>query len=804
MADSIFDNAALSTERAINATTGIQVFSNSATDNSFSIGPGDTDDYYKLTVSRSSNVIIKLNPDGGNASVSLLTAAGDPNTTVVPSSNNPNSLADAIVTDPAAPLQAGQTYYIRVFDSNPTTPINYTLSVETIPTTRTDLLWRNYGAVEQGGGYIGIWHMNGTQLDTAELVNPSYVDTSWFMYGVGTFDGTGNPGYIWRNQAAGINGLWLMDSAGTSLQSVALLPAFDGIGWYPGGVADFNNDGNQDILWTNYQNGFDSVLWVMNGTSAVAGVVIDSLQDPGWTVQAAADFDGDSKPDVWYRNTSTGENLIWLMNGTQFQGQVSNLPTNDANFAIRGVGDFNGDGKGDVVFRNGSTGRVDVWFMDGISFLSSTTIADTVDTTWDIGGVLASPQKVDLAGNTGSTAFNIGKLDATATYSNVIGPSNTNDYYAFTLDTQSNVSVTTTGTGLAAATTIQIEAADGTVLGTSTANGSNEQKITDQKLDPGTYLVRVISSGSSSINYNISIGAAPQLPVNLFLPTTPAPLQLQTLAGAPITPSTTVSVLNPYTLNVNYNVEYTGKPLSSFKLAFFLSQDATITTSDYRFDLNNDGQQNASDFITITNSSPDTVISGTTQITLPSKDNSFWVQDGIYYIGVILDPENEIPEADLQNVPKEDDNTASVSIRVRDARLPDLLPENFTGPSAGTKGGQITVSGDVRNIGTAASDTQNPPGSTFDVFFYLSTDSLYSPGTDYSLGSSSQSFAPIAAGAQTPTFNEPFTLPTNWAGYGQSPNNTYYLLMVVDPDQTVNELTGGTANNVTSRLISVV
>ncbi|MGC8713059.1 MAG: CARDB domain-containing protein, partial [Leptodesmis sp.] len=124
-------------------------------------------------------------------------------------------------------------------------------------------------------------------------------------------------------------------------------------------------------------------------------------------------------------------------------------------------------------------------------------------------------------------------------------------------------------------------------------------------------------------------------------------------------------------------------------------------------------------------------------------------------------------------------------------------------PTAGTRGGQLTVSGNISNIGTAASDTQNPPGTTFEVRFYLSKDNQLS-GADFFLGSSTLN--PIAAGAQTP-FSLSVTLPTisSWGGYTQAPlDNNYYLIAIVDEDLELNELTGGIANNVTSRLISIV
>ncbi len=801
MADNIFDNSALGTQRTIVAGTGALDFSNTASDNSFSLGPGDTNDYYKLTVSRSSNLVIKLSPQGGNLNVSLLDYTGDPNNTIAPSTNNPSSLAQAIVTDPTAPLVPGQTYFIRVYANNPTTTINYDLTVESAPTTRADILWRNYSpAGTPDSGVNGIWQMDGLQI--TGIVGVGYsVDPSWQLAAVGDFNGDGNPDYLWHN-ANGTNGIWLMDRTGTSIESLVALPVLGGSDWRVVGVGDFNNDSNLDILW---QNNADSVcgVWIMNRTSYVSAVIIDSLQSPGWSAQTVADFNGDNKPDVVYRNSLTGANVIWIMNGAKFQSQVT-LPSIDPSWAIKGTGDFNGDNNLDLVLRS-STGEDQVWFMNGTTFLSSTAFT-SADPIYDIAGILTNPMPVDLAGNSTSSAFNIGVLDAAATYSDTIGPADIEEYYAFSLKNKSKISVTANGLGLAPTTAIEILSADGVVVGNTLANGGNEQKVTDLQLDTGTYYVHLKSTATNAINYTITFEAAAQLPVNLFFPTAPTPIVLKKLDGTIITTSSAVSVKDPYPFNLTYNVTYTGSPLNSFKVAFFLSTDPTITTSDYRFDVNGDGQRNTNDFVAITGTQPDTIISRTQQLTLPSKDDPFWVQDGIYYIGVILDPENEIPEANLQNVPKEDDNTASAQIRVRDARLPDLTTASFTSPSSATKPTninptQISLSGVISNIGTASSDTQNPVGSPFGVSFYLSKDNQFSPGSDFSLGS--LELSALAAGAQE-NFAQTVTLPTNWAGYQQTPlDNNYYLITVIDPDQTVNEITGGVANNITSRLITI-
>jgi len=52
----------------------------------------------------------------------------------------------------------------------------------------------------------------------------------------------------------------------------------------------------------------------MNGTAATASAVI--YGNAAWRVTHAADFNGDSRADLVWRNATTGQTAIWTMNGT--------------------------------------------------------------------------------------------------------------------------------------------------------------------------------------------------------------------------------------------------------------------------------------------------------------------------------------------------------------------------------------------------------------------------------------------------------------------------------------------------------
>src|SRR5262245_33472306 len=107
----------------------------------------------------------------------------------------------------------------------------------------------------------------------------------------------------------------------------------------------------------------------MNGTSLVSGTFTNplALVDTRWNMVGTGDFNLDTKPDILWRHSTSGENVMWFMNGvTLVAGTFTNPPTlTDVRWRMVGVGDFNRDARPDIAWRHSESGENVIWFMNG-------------------------------------------------------------------------------------------------------------------------------------------------------------------------------------------------------------------------------------------------------------------------------------------------------------------------------------------------------------------------------------------------------------------------------------------------------
>jgi hypothetical protein len=243
---------------------------------------------------------------------------------------------------------------------------------------KTDILWRN-----QATGEDKIWFMDGTKLLNEFPLQSFMPDPNWNIVGTADFDGDGQTDILWRNAADGNNLVWVMN--GIRLFREAPLPPVADTNWKIVAAGAFDGDAGPDIAWRNAATGENGV-WLMDGTTVVGGAVLPGVADLNWNIVGVGDFNAMGKSDILWRNQATGDNVVWFMNDTTVTGGAVLAPVPDGNWRIAGVGDFNGDGRPDIVWRNAVTGENLVWFMNrfrrsGIAFLPTVT-----DPNWTIVG----------------------------------------------------------------------------------------------------------------------------------------------------------------------------------------------------------------------------------------------------------------------------------------------------------------------------------------------------------------------------------------------------------------------------------
>ena len=272
------------------------------------------------------------------------------------------------------------------------TDINGTLATADVPgATESDIVGVTasgelYGFYDDAGyvqhGFVG-------DLPSTAIIYPSGLPPAPPQAAPYDLYGDGYSGVLWRSNAGGV-AEWNMQ--GGEIESSAYLTSGGtvvdpGSSWSVAGVADFNGDGRSDLLWRNSDG--ELVTWLMNGSTIEASAGISTAPDASWSVVGTGDFNDDGKADMLWRSTS-GELVEWNMNGSAIigSGDVTAGGTAvhpDASWSVAGVGDFDGNGASDILWRN-TNGSVAVWSMNGSQIVASGGEMGP-DASWSVAGV---------------------------------------------------------------------------------------------------------------------------------------------------------------------------------------------------------------------------------------------------------------------------------------------------------------------------------------------------------------------------------------------------------------------------------
>jgi hypothetical protein len=86
------------------------------------------------------------------------------------------------------------------------------------------------------------------------------------------------------------------------------------------GAGDFNSDGQPDYVLFNSSTR-QTTVWYLDGVTYTGGANVKAAS-PGWALQGVADFDQDGQLDLVFSNAS-GQTQIWYLNGVTFRSSLS-------------------------------------------------------------------------------------------------------------------------------------------------------------------------------------------------------------------------------------------------------------------------------------------------------------------------------------------------------------------------------------------------------------------------------------------------------------------------------------------------
>ena len=278
--------------------------------------------------------------------------------------------SDAGGDAPDAPLDAGDAADGEALDApgtaNPPGP---------------DLIWQNLAT-----GEVYAWQITGSDVSSQiHWTGP----TALGFEPVDTFENT----ILWYEPQGGHLWVWGLGpgdalASGPPFSWQCTLDSGCTAQWRPiGRLAQAGFGGTAPLLWHDADSG-ELSLWVMEQSVVVEAQPLSRSCGASdgcsaeWRAVLTADFDDDGNTDVLWQSAKTGELTVWLLDGVKVKGTqtVSWLCghlTDCATTTILAAADVNADGHVDLTWLDSVSGDVTRWLLDGHGNVTGTSTLST-------------------------------------------------------------------------------------------------------------------------------------------------------------------------------------------------------------------------------------------------------------------------------------------------------------------------------------------------------------------------------------------------------------------------------------------
>ncbi|MBM3883487.1 MAG: hypothetical protein FJ387_27915 [Verrucomicrobia bacterium] len=268
------------------------------------------------------------------------------------------------------------------------------------PWALTTVVWRHAET-----GELGRWGLDQAGVMGYHRIAPK-TDLNWDMVGVADFDCDGDQDVLWRQRVWGEVGYWVMD--GDQPTGYRRLGSADQM-WRIVGTGDVNCDGKVDVVWRESATGALG-FWLMDcgrvlGFQYIGRQINERMAtDLSWDVVGVADLDCDGKTEIVWRSQVSGRIGYWKLNCGVFSGYQDVSKSSDTAWSLAALGDFDCDGKMDMLWRHRTSGEVGFWKMNCGIVEGYRRLSVQPDLKWIITGAAPAPRASDCGPRTGVPA----------------------------------------------------------------------------------------------------------------------------------------------------------------------------------------------------------------------------------------------------------------------------------------------------------------------------------------------------------------------------------------------------------------